>query len=120
MGGISRTYIDTSHILALVFDESGKLDMNRLFSRLKSNSFHVLIPQLVLGEAISRILARCPHPVESGRLVEKLHRIFVRYDVDVTMCLPTATKDAFEIMTAIRDGDEWITSDDTGSSASRS
>ena len=50
------TYVDTNYFLSLILDDVD--EAQHLFYTLRSPSYHVLVPQLVLGEITAKILEK--------------------------------------------------------------
>ena len=48
--GISRAYLDSSYLLALIKEEDGAREVKHMLYKLRSNAFDVFIPHAVLGE----------------------------------------------------------------------
>lgn len=47
--GVSRLYLDSYYLLAVVFKKQNKGDVERILYTARSPSFKILIPQIVLG-----------------------------------------------------------------------
>ena len=111
MGGISRAYLDTYNFLNLFTEESSRDLTRSLFYKLKQNSYHVIVPQIILGEIVSQILEK---PDKEERLSDfrKFHNLFFDYNINVNECLPGMSENACEIMSKIRNIDEYIDPND--------
>ncbi len=48
--GISRAYLDSSYLLALIKDEDEAEEVEHMLYQLRSNAFEVFVPHIVLGE----------------------------------------------------------------------
>ena len=48
--GVSRAYLDSSHLLALIKDEDEAEEVEHMLYQLRSNAFEVFVPHIVLGE----------------------------------------------------------------------
>ena len=106
--GVSRAYIDSYYLLAVVFGRPNKAAAERLLYALSRGGFEILVPQTVLGETVSKILARDGHE----GMLDKLDRTLQKYGIDASRSLPPATKRAFAIMEELRKRDERLDATD--------
>ena len=56
--GVSRVYLDTYYLLEIVLKGHRKHDAERILYKASKGSFEIVVPQIVLGEAVSKILKR--------------------------------------------------------------
>ena len=108
--GISRAYLDSNYLLAVVLERPEKADAERLLYTLSKGGFEVFVPQIVLGETVSKILTRGK---DAPRLLDRLVRTLERYGIDARSSLPPAPKGAFAIMEELRKMDERLDATDT-------
>ena len=106
--GVSRAYIDSYYLLAVVFGRPNKAAAERLLYALSRGGFEILVPQTVLGETVSKILARDGHE----GMLDRLDRTLQKYGIDASRSLPPATKRAFAIMEELRKRDERLDATD--------
>ena len=107
--GVSRTYIDSYYLLAVVFGRPNKAAAERLLYALSRGGFEILVPQTVLGETVAKILARDGHE----GMLDKLDRTLQKYGIDASRSLPPAPKETFAIMEELRKMDERLDATDT-------
>ena len=110
-GGVSRAYIDTHYFLSIVYDEGDSQDARLLLSQLGSNSYRVLVPQIILGEIVAKILDKSDADSLRNDL-GKLGEIFFKYKISVEECLPGTSKDTPRIMLDMQGLDERLTPND--------
>ena len=67
-GGTSRAYVDTHYLLSIILEESDAKAARHLLYKLRDNSYRILVPQTVLGEATAKILEKSRADELSGRL----------------------------------------------------
>lgn len=106
--GISHAYIDTYYILEVVFEGEEKSHAKNLLYKLgHSGSFKILIPQIVLGEAVSKIFAKYDRKDVLDKALIRLAKIIRDVKINVNTCLvPPVSHGVFKIMQdlANRDG----------------
>jgi len=73
-------------------------------TRRAGGAFEAFVPQTVLGETASKILAREGHQ----DMLDKLDRTLQKYGIDARRSLPPAPKGAFAIMEELRKIDERL------------
>ena len=102
--GVSRVCFDSHYVLEVVFEGKYKDDAERLLYATSRGAFEVFVPQTVLGEIVSKILAR------DGRegMLDKLDRTLQKYGIDARRSLAPAPKGAFAIMEELRKIDERL------------
>jgi len=111
--GVSRAYLDTYYLLEVVMKRRNKRTVEHLLSRIKSPSFKIMVPQIVLGEATAKIFSMCSENNESPcMLVEKVADLLQKYQINVKNCLPPPRKEAFAIMAELADRDEMLDATD--------
>ena len=107
--GVSRAYIDSYYLLAVVLGRPDKAAAERLLYALSRGGFGVFVPQTVLGETASKILAREGHE----GMLDRLDRALQKYGIDASRSPPPAPKRAFAIMEELRKMDERLDATDT-------
>ena len=106
--GISRAYIDSYYLLETVLGGRGKKDARHLLDILSKDKFIAIVPQIVVGEAVSVLLRRDTAHDD----VDSLVRIVKKY-VDVKKRLSPASKNAFGIMVEVQKREPRLDSTDT-------
>ena len=109
--GISRAYIDTHYFLSMVYDEDDVLVARRLFSQLDNNTYRVIVPQIILGEIVAKILDKSGADSLRNDL-GTLGEIFFKHKISVEKCIPGASMDAPHIMLDIQGLDDRLTPND--------
>ena len=107
--GVSCAYFDSYYLLEVVFEGEYKEDAERLLYATGRGGFGVFVPQTVLGETVSKILARDGHE----GMLDRLDRTLQKYGIDARRSLPPAPKRAFAIMEELRKRDERLDATDT-------
>ena len=92
-------YIDTYYLLEMVLKGDKKHDAEKILYKARKGSFELVVPQIVLGEAVSKILKRGK---DARRLMGRLVDTIEKYGIDVNVCLAPVAKSAFEIMEEVR------------------
>ena len=108
-GGPSRTYVDTHYFLSLIFEDDAD-EAQHLFYTLRSPSYHVLVPQLVLGEITAKILEKSSSNDLSDRF-QKYCSLFSDYNLDHS-CLLGVDEDACLHVSKLRAIDDWLDPND--------
>lgn len=111
-GGVSKTYVDTSYFVTAALNEENADEVRRMFFRLKNNAFRVVVPQLVLGETVAKILEKRSGYHERSDCLGRLHGMFSEYAIDVRSCLPNVSVKTCEIIPDIHANDDRITAND--------
>lgn len=93
----------------MVFEGKHKDEVERLLYATSRGGFEVFVPQTVLGETVSKILARDGHE----GMLDRLDCTLQKYGIDARRCLPPAPKGAFAIMEELRRMDERLDATDT-------
>ena len=106
-GGVSRAYIDTHYLLALVFGENDAEDARHLLYTLRRPNYHVLVPQTILGEVVAKILQRYESDDVSDRF-QKHGQLFADHGIDQS-CLPGVCKGAGYHMFKLQFSDKLVT-----------
>lgn len=95
--GISRAYIDSYYFLEIVLELKEKEDARRLLDVLSKDKFVAIVPQVVVGEAVSVLLR-----LDTTRdVVGSLVRTVKKY-INVKECLAPAGKNSFGIMSEVQ------------------
>lgn len=95
----------------MVYDEGDSQDARRLFSQLDNNAYHVLVPQIILGKIVAKILDKS----DSNSLwndLGNLCEIFFKHKINVEECLPNISRYVLRIMLDVQDLDERLTPND--------
>lgn len=103
--GISRVYPDTYYLLEIVLKGHRKQDAEKILYKASKGSFEIVVPQIVLGEAVSKILKRGK---DARRLMDRLVDTIEKYEIDAGACLAPVSKSAFEIMEEVRRRDQRL------------
>jgi len=109
-GGPSRAYVDTHYFLSLIFEEDTAGVARHLLYTLKSHSYHVLVPQTVLGEITAKILEKS----SADELLDRLrtyHSVFSDYGID-HLCLPGIDRRAPGYMSDLQKIDDQLDPND--------
>ncbi len=75
---LRRVYLDTSILVGSVLDKGdSKREIERIFNILQSGSYRIIVPQIVMGEAITIIMKKGgPHAHNKcSAVVQKLNRV---------------------------------------------
>ena len=91
----------------MLMDGQEKSSVERLLSRIKNPSFEIRVPQIVLGEAISKILAK-DDVNKSEDILLKLVHILQKYKIDAKTCLPPPQRNSLSIMAELSKEDEML------------
>ena len=103
--GISRVHLDTYYLLEIVFKGDKKQDAEKILYKASKGSFEIVVPQIVLGEAVSKILKRGK---DARRLMDRLIDTIEKYEINVGACLVPVSKNAFGIMEEVRRRDQRL------------
>ena len=103
--GISRVHLDTYYLLEIVFKGDKKQDAEKILYKASKGSFEIVVPQIVLGEAVSKILKRGK---DARRLMDRLIDTIEKYEIDAGACLVPVSKSAFGIMEELRRRDQRL------------
>lgn len=107
--GISRAYLDSFYLLALIKDEDGEYDVEHMLYQFKSNAYEVLVPYIVLGEVCGVIFRDYESDQDRREKITKMADIITDNKIKWENIQPTESK-SFDIMMALR-RDEFL--DDT-------
>ena len=77
--GISRVYIDTYYLQEIVLKGDNKHDADSILYKASKGSFEIVVPQIVLGEAVSKILKRGK---DARPLMDRLVGTIEKYGID--------------------------------------
>ena len=103
--GISRVHLDTYYLLEIVLKGDKKQDAEKILYKASKGSFEIVVPQIVLGEAVSKILKRGK---DARRLMDRLVDTIEKYEIDAGACLVPVSKSAFGIMEELRRRDQRL------------
>lgn len=110
--GASRVHAEACRLLEIIFRGKNSEPSRRLPCKLKSNSFRVLVPQAVIGEAVSKMLVAYPDPGDFADGVRRLRGLPGTYGTGVAECIPPFDPRAIEIMAELRKVDKYIVGND--------
>lgn len=100
---VSRVYLDSYYLLEMV-ERMPERDVKKLMYTIKSNSFEIFVPQIVLGEVVAKLFTK--HPQTRADLLSRLPEILLQHNIDLDVCLtPPLTGAAFEIMRSLHSAD---------------
>ena len=109
--GISKAYLDSSYLLALIKEESGAREVEHMLYRLRSNTFEVFVPHIVLGEVCGVIFrdfeSNQDKRNKTARLVDMMDSNGILWEN-----MKPTEKDAFDIMVALSSRDESLDATD--------
>ena len=108
--GISRAYLDSSYLLALIKDEDEAEEVEHMLYQLRSNAFEVFVPHIVLGEVCGVIFRDYKSGQGRQDKMAKLADVVSSNKIPWKNMKP-AKKDALDIM-VIRSKDEWLDATD--------
>jgi len=101
----TRVYVDTWLLRGLVSKKKHeRMDAKREISRLESNSFDVVIPQIVIGETVSVLMRDFPDPSEAKNRLVKLYDS-IKKILDPSSCLPPISMLILEKARELKSGD---------------
>ena len=110
VGGTSRAYVDTHYFLSLIFEDGAASDARHLLYKLKKGSYHILAPQLVLGEITAKILEKSK-PSELPDRLQRYHLLFSEYGIDHS-CFPGISRCVSQHMSHLEEIDDWLDPND--------
>lgn len=109
--GISKAYLDSAYLLALIKEEDGASDVENMLYRLRSNAFDVFVPHIVLGEVCGVIFRDYESDRDrrdkTARLVDMMDSNGIQQEN-----MKPVEKDAFGIMVALSRKDESLDATD--------
>lgn len=109
--GVSKVYLDSSYLLALIKEEDGAQEVRHMLYKLRTNAFEVFVPHIVLGEICGVIF----RDFESGQdMRNKTARLVDMMDsngISWENMKPTE-RDAFEIMVILSAKDKSLDATD--------
>lgn len=108
--GISRAYLDSSYLLALIKDEDEAEEVKHVLYQLRSNAFEVFVPHIVLGEVCGVIFRDYKSGQGRQDKMAKLVDVVSSNKIPWKNMKP-AKKDALDIM-VILSKDEWLDATD--------
>lgn len=108
--GISKTYLDSSYLLAMIKEEGGRREIKNMLYKLRSNAFDVFVPHVVLGE-ICGVILRDFEPDRAKYKISKLVDIMTDNKIEWKNMKPTQ-KGAFNIMTQLSRKDKFLDTTD--------
>lgn len=97
--GISKAYLDSSYLLALIKEEDGASDVENMLYKLRDNAFDVFVPHVVLGEVCGVIFRDFESDQDKRDKTSRLVNMMVDNGIKWKNMKPIA-KDAFSIINA--------------------
>ena len=105
--GVSRAYLDSFYPLALIKDEPEVGDVKRVLYKLKSHTFDVFVPFIVLGEVCGVVFRDFKDDENRQDKMAKLVDIMIDNKIGWENLKPTES-DAFDIMVELNNKDESL------------
>jgi predicted nucleic acid-binding protein len=91
-----KVYLDTWVLRAFVSEKaSERADAKHELEKLRSNTYAVIVPQVVLGEVMSVILRDFNDATDGQRRLCSLHNELKNIITDMGTCLPPLTTEVF-------------------------
>ena len=109
--GISRTYLDSYHLLRAIMKTDSKSDIGRLLYRISKGSFKIIVLQTVMGETAAKILQKYDRHDWPDRFVA-FANIISEYNIDVDHCLPPPQGHIFAMMDELQHKDPYLDNTD--------
>ena len=109
--GISRAYLDSSYLLALIKEEDGAREVKHMLYKLRSNAFDVFIPHAVLGEICGVIFRDFESGQDKRNKMAKLVDTMDSNGISWKNMKPIE-RDTFEIMIALSGRDKLLDATD--------
>ena len=105
--GVSRAYLDSQYLLALIKEENGAADVEKTLYRLRDNAFDVFVPFIVLGEICGVVFRKSESDRDTRDKMGKLVNIMTDNGIRWENLKPTKS-DAFDIMVTLNSKDELL------------
>lgn len=102
--GVSKAYLDSSYLLALVKEEDWASEVSNMLYKLKNNSFDVFVPHVVLGEVCGIIFRDFKSDQDRRDKTVRLVNMMIDNGIKWKNMKPT-TKDAFDIIITLNKND---------------
>lgn len=109
--GVSKAYLDSSYLLALIKEEGGAREVERMLYRLQSNAFEVFVPHVVLGKVCGVIFRDFKSDQDRRNKTARLVDMMDSNGILWKNMKPTE-KDAFDIMVSLSGKDELLDATD--------
>ena len=103
--GISRVYLDSYYLLEMI-TRTPDSDVKKLLYTIKSNSFEIFVPQIVLGEVVAKIFTKPAQDREDA--LSKLHKVLQDHGIDPASCMPPPQGAVLEIARCLRNVDSYL------------
>lgn len=103
--GVSKAYLDSSYLLALIKEEYGASEVEHMLYKLRDNAFDVFVPHVVLGEVCGVIFRDFESDQDKRDKMSRLVDMMVDNEIKWKNMKPTA-KDAFGIINTLNKRDE--------------
>lgn len=109
--GISKTYLDSSYLLAIIQEEGMGREVEHMLYNLRENSFDVFIPHAVLGEVCGVIFRNFESDQDRLAKMEKLVNVISSNKIKWENMKPLGME-AFSLMVTLRDKDPLLDATD--------
>ncbi len=96
-----------THIKEIIVNGPAKQDVEHLLSEISRGSFEIIIPQMILGEVMTKILQKYDD-VKLYECLEKFGNMIQKYGIDANTCLTPLGNNAPTIMTKLRQKDTYL------------
>ena len=103
--GISRVYLDSYYLLEMITRTPDR-DAKKLLYTIKSDSFEIFVPQIVLGEVVAKIFTKPAKDREDA--LSKLHKVLQDHGIDPDSCMPPPPGAVLEIARRLRAADSYL------------
>ena len=105
--GVSRAYLDSKYLLALIRKEDGAREVENMLYKLRDNAFDVFVPFIVLGEICGVVFRKSESDQDKRDEMVKLVNIMADNGIKWENMKPTKS-DAFDIMVTLSNKDELL------------
>ena len=109
--GISKTYLDSSYLLAIIQEEGMGREVEHMLYKLREHSFDVFIPHAVLGEVCGVIFRNFESDQDRLAKMEKLVNVISSNKIKWKNMKPLGME-AFSLMVTLRDKDPLLDATD--------
>jgi predicted nucleic acid-binding protein len=109
--GVSKAYLDSSYLLALIKEEGVAREVESMLYRLRSNTFEVFVPHVVLGEVCGVIFRDFESDQDRRDKTTRLVGMMDSNGISWENMKPTE-RDAFNIMVSLSAKDELLDATD--------
>ena len=105
--GVSRAYLDSSYLLALINEEDGARDVKHMLYKLRDNTFDVFVPFTVLGEVCGVVFRDFESDQDKRDKMAKLVNVMADNGIMWENMKPTES-DTFGTMVTLSSKDEFL------------